>query len=91
MARWLKIALIVSGIVAGWLALVVLTFDDNAVDFWSDKWWTLTLSARIEWVLAEIDHSQILAAATEYGALLEGAVDKGCSWKHESGTYVKFT
>jgi len=29
MARWLKIALIISGIFAGWVALGVLTFDDN--------------------------------------------------------------
>jgi hypothetical protein len=29
MARWLKIALIVSGIFAGWAALGVLTFDDS--------------------------------------------------------------
>ena len=29
MARWLKIALIISGIFAGWAALGVLTFDDN--------------------------------------------------------------
>ena len=27
--RWLKIALIISGIFAGWVALGVLTFDDN--------------------------------------------------------------
>jgi hypothetical protein len=37
MVRWLKIALIVSGIVAGWLTLNVLTFDDSAIDFWPDK------------------------------------------------------
>jgi hypothetical protein len=29
MARWLKITLVVSGILAGWLAIGVLTFDDN--------------------------------------------------------------
>ena len=29
MVRWLKIVLIVSGIIAGWVTLGVLTFDDN--------------------------------------------------------------
>jgi hypothetical protein len=28
-ARWLKIALVVSGIFAGWVILSVLTFDDS--------------------------------------------------------------
>jgi hypothetical protein len=27
----------------------------------------------------------------EYGAVLEYAIAKGWLWKHESGTYVKFT
>jgi hypothetical protein len=27
----------------------------------------------------------------EYGAALEYAIAKGWLWKHESGTYVKFT
>jgi hypothetical protein len=29
MHRWLKIALIISGLFAGWVALSVLTFDDS--------------------------------------------------------------
>jgi hypothetical protein len=29
MNRWLKIALIISGLFAGWVALSVLTFDDS--------------------------------------------------------------
>jgi hypothetical protein len=29
MRRWLKIALIISGLFAGWVALSVLTFDDS--------------------------------------------------------------
>jgi hypothetical protein len=29
MASWLRIALIVSGIFAGWVVIGVLTFDDN--------------------------------------------------------------
>jgi hypothetical protein len=34
MARWLKVALIVSGIFAGWVVLSVLTFDDRVwVDY----------------------------------------------------------
>jgi hypothetical protein len=37
MAYWLKIALIVFGIVAGWVTVSVLTFDDSVVDFWPDK------------------------------------------------------
>ena len=28
---------------------------------------------------------------TEYGADLAYAIEKGWLWKHESGTYVKFT
>ena len=27
----------------------------------------------------------------EYGAALQLAIDRGWLWKHESGTYVKFT
>jgi hypothetical protein len=29
MARWLRIVLVVSGILTGWVALSVLTFDDG--------------------------------------------------------------
>jgi hypothetical protein len=31
------------------------------------------------------------ASPAEYGAGLRYAIDKGWLWKHESGTYVKFT
>jgi hypothetical protein len=31
------------------------------------------------------------ASPAEYGAALELAIAKGWLWKHESGTYVKFT
>jgi len=29
MARWLRIVLVVAGIMAGWMAIGVLTLDDN--------------------------------------------------------------
>jgi hypothetical protein len=32
-----------------------------------------------------------MGSAAEYGAGLKLAIERGCFWLHESGTYVRFT